>query len=251
VGYEGACALLCALSASLGSAVVHAYRPFDGTDASVAEPGEFEVELGPLGRLREGPESAWIGPAVVANWGLGEGRELVLEGKVRTLEGEASEADRTSLVDDALCLKQVHRRGSLQDPSGISIASECGVLLPNMRGASGTGATCAAIASHRMPAATIHVNAALSFTREHDTARFTSVILEGHHIAGLRPVMELAHEHENRGPTTRSALAGVIWRAKEGLAFDAALRGGRSGGEEIREIRLGLTWAFDLRQGTR
>jgi hypothetical protein len=251
VGYRGACALLCALSASLVPAVVHAFRPFDGTDASVAEPGEFELELGPLGRLREGPERAWIGPAVVANWGLGEGRELVLEGKARTLEGEGSEGRRASLVDDALSLKQVHRRGSLQDASGISIASECGVLLPNVHGEPGTGATCAAIASHRLPAATVHVNAALSLTREHDTARFASVIVEGHDIAGLRPVMELAHEHENRGPTTRSALAGVIWRAREGLSFDAALRGGRAGGENMREIRLGLTWAFNLRQGTR
>jgi hypothetical protein len=31
-----------------------AYRPFDGTDAAVAAPGEVEIELQPAGRLREG-----------------------------------------------------------------------------------------------------------------------------------------------------------------------------------------------------
>src|ERR1700722_7896999 len=31
----------------LFSAPAHAYRPFDGTDADVAETGDFELELGP------------------------------------------------------------------------------------------------------------------------------------------------------------------------------------------------------------
>jgi hypothetical protein len=31
---------------------VHAYRPFDGTDAAVAETGEMEIELGPVEYLR-------------------------------------------------------------------------------------------------------------------------------------------------------------------------------------------------------
>jgi hypothetical protein len=31
-----------------------AYRPFDGTDAAVAETGEMEIELGPVEYLRAG-----------------------------------------------------------------------------------------------------------------------------------------------------------------------------------------------------
>lgn len=35
----------------------YAYRPFDGTDASVPDAGEFELELGPVQHLREGSET--------------------------------------------------------------------------------------------------------------------------------------------------------------------------------------------------
>jgi hypothetical protein len=30
------------------TSTAHAYRPFDGTDADVAELGDFELELGPV-----------------------------------------------------------------------------------------------------------------------------------------------------------------------------------------------------------
>jgi hypothetical protein len=43
-----------ALSVAVWSAPALAYRPFDGTDAAVAAPGEIEIELQPAGRLREG-----------------------------------------------------------------------------------------------------------------------------------------------------------------------------------------------------
>jgi len=39
--------LLCPLSA-------RAYRPFDGTDAAVADKGEVEIELGPVGFVKQG-----------------------------------------------------------------------------------------------------------------------------------------------------------------------------------------------------
>jgi hypothetical protein len=36
---------------------VEAYRPFDGTDAAVAETGEMEIELGPVEYLRQAPSA--------------------------------------------------------------------------------------------------------------------------------------------------------------------------------------------------
>ena len=225
----------------------YAYRPFDGTDASVPDAGEFELELAPVQHLREGSERSWIAPAVVANWGLPSDRELVLEGKVRTFEDRPAEGSRTALVDDALSLKQVHRRGSLQDGTGASVASECGILLPNVHAESGTGFTCAAILSHRLPAATVHLNAALSRTREHRTERFFSLIVEGPAWGATRPVMEVFHERDNGGFEENSALAGLIWRASENLSFDAGLRAARAAGEEVREVRAGLTWSFAVR----
>jgi hypothetical protein len=42
---------ICALWAAPASA----YRPFDGTDAAVADVGEVEIEFQPIGALRAGP----------------------------------------------------------------------------------------------------------------------------------------------------------------------------------------------------
>jgi hypothetical protein len=170
----------------------------------------------------------------------------VLEGKVRTLQDTPAEGFRTSLVDNALSLKQVLRRGSLQDEAGMSIASECGILLPDVHAESGTGFTCAAIFSQRLKPVTYHFNAALSRTREHRAARFFSLILEGHAAGRVRPVIEVFHEHENGGFEENSALAGLVWKARENLSFDAGLRAARAAGEDIREVRAGLTWAFSL-----
>lgn len=219
-----------------------AYRPFDSTDASVADEGEFELELGPLGRLHEGSERSWIAPAVVANFGLAGDREVVLEGKLNRSD-TAVDTPRTSLGDMALSLKQVHRHGSLQDGTGISIASECGILLPTIHGESGTGASCAGIVSQRWPMATVHLNAALSFNRQHNWTRFLGGIIEGPSAWTVRPVAEVFTEREIRGSRTNSVLIGLIWRARENLSFDVGVRSARRDDQRITEVRAGLTWA--------
>jgi hypothetical protein len=234
-------ALAVALSFAYCPAAL-ALRPFDGTDAAVAGQGEFELELGPLQSERLGPERSRINPQVVANWGLSSDREVVLEGKVRTRQGVA-EGSRTTLEDDALSLKQLHRRGSLQDEAGISIASECGVLLPEIHSDTGTGATCALIFSHRLRLATAHLNLALARTRTRSMARFTSLIVEGQTGASVRPVAELERDAQSGVATTRTALLGFIWRVNGRLSLDAAVRTGRSEGQRLNELRAGLTWA--------
>jgi transketolase C-terminal domain/subunit len=69
-------------AAALGQVILSAdalaYRPFDGTDASVIDPGELEVELGPAQLLREGSDRTLIAPAVVLNLGIFEGWEATL-----------------------------------------------------------------------------------------------------------------------------------------------------------------------------
>lgn len=234
-------ALFCA---AIWSPAALGYRPFDSTDASVAGPGEFELELGPVGHLREGRERFLIAPAAIANFGISDDREIVLEGKLKTLLGELSEGARTSLVDTALSLKQVHRRGSLQDGIGPSVASECGVLLPTIRGESGMGATCAAIVSQRWSAATVHLNGAVARTREHTWNRFLGGIIEGPYEWRIRPVLEIFTERDNGGSRMNSVLLGLIWRSRENLSFDAGVRAARSNDQNVTEIRAGLTWSF-------
>src|SRR3954453_2172870 len=57
-----------------------AYRPFDGTDADVAEPGEVELEIGPVGYHQQGSSRFIVAPALIANYGFARGLEAVLEG---------------------------------------------------------------------------------------------------------------------------------------------------------------------------
>jgi hypothetical protein len=222
-----------------------AYRPFDSTDAGVADEGEFELEFGPAGYVREGPDKFFAGPAIVANFGIQGDRELVLEGILLTpTDGSGSQS---VFGETMLSLKQLHRRGSLQDGSGLSIASECSVLLPEVNGESRTGALCYGIASQRFAHAAVHLNLGLGLDREHNWQRSLGVIVEGPAEWRVRPVTELLAERNNAGGYTNSALVGLIWQARENLAFDLAIRGGRTDGEELREVRLGLTWGFSTK----
>ena len=58
-----------------------AYRPFDSTDAAVADKGEFEVELSPLSYRHDDDGIAWIAPQARLNYGFAESWEIVLEGQ--------------------------------------------------------------------------------------------------------------------------------------------------------------------------
>jgi hypothetical protein len=58
--------LVIVLCYTVWSGSAWAYRPFDGTDAAVAAPGELEIELQPAGRLREsGTATTLVAPATV------------------------------------------------------------------------------------------------------------------------------------------------------------------------------------------
>ena len=61
-----------------------AYRPFDGTDAAVADPGEVEIELQPAGAQWSREQNLLIAPAVVYNYGFLENWEAILEGQLQT-----------------------------------------------------------------------------------------------------------------------------------------------------------------------
>lgn len=228
------------------SPAAHAYRPFEGTDAGVAEPGMFELELGPLGYVKAGKQKSVVAPAAVANYGIGDDTEIVLEGRVTHLLGDLNGTHRTSLEGTALSLKHVLRHGSLQDGAGVSVATECGVLLPEFQGTSRVGATCSGIVSQRWDAAAVHINTALTRTRDQTVTRFLGVIVEGPQAWPVRPVMEVFTEHENNGLKTNSAQVGFIWKYSEALAFDSGFRKARADGQNLTEVRLGLTWSVEL-----
>jgi hypothetical protein len=64
-----------------------AYRPFDGTDAAVADVGEVEIEFQPTGAWHVDKRNSPSGPDGVFNYGFAERWELVLQGEVPAPEG--------------------------------------------------------------------------------------------------------------------------------------------------------------------
>jgi hypothetical protein len=226
------------------SAPAFAYRPFDGTDAAVAAPGEVEIELQPAGRLRDATGTALIAPATIFNYGFSEGWEAVLEG-----QGQWALSPRgpTSLTAAGAFLKHVLQPGSLQDKTGPSIATEFGVLLPDSTGASGVGASLAGIVSQRWDWGTIHLNAETALTREHHADLFLGAIIEGPSKWSVRPVAEFFVEKASGQFNTISALVGLIWQVRADLSFDVGLRHALTNGRPVNEVRAGVTFGFPLR----
>jgi hypothetical protein len=221
-----------------------AYRPFNGTDAAVAAPGELEIEFQPAGVLREPSQKTLIAPAAVLNFGLSKDWEAILEGQFET---PLSPSGPSNLSEAGVFLKHVLRPGSLQDKSGPSIATEFGVLLPDTISNSRFGASVAGIVSQRWDWGAIHLNVAAALTREQHGDIFTGIIMEGPSKWTVRPVAEVFYEEEFGQSHTISGLVGAIWQVRENLSFDVGLRHAFTNGHSINEVRVGLTYGFPLR----
>ena len=218
-----------------------AYRPFDGTDAAVADPGEVEVELQPAGAQWSREQNLLIAPAVVYIYGFLVNWEVVLEGQLQT---PFSPSGPTNLSASGASLKHIILPGSLQDQPGPSIATEFGVLLPDSNGDNRFGATIDAIVSQRWDWGTVHVNNAVELTRDQRGDIFTDLIVEGPSKWVVRPVAEFFYEEEFGRAHTVSGLIGAIWQVNDKLSFDVGLRHAITNGSNVNEIRAGLTVGF-------
>jgi hypothetical protein len=231
--------------AGLGlAAPAHAYRPFDGTDAAVAALGEAEIELGPVGYLRQGDERMLIAPALVLNLGVVDGMEVTLQS-----EGTRSFAPpppRNGLAEDELLAKNVLRAGCLQNAAGPSIATEWGLLLPGIHSTGGVGAVIDGILSQCWSWGTTHLNLQPALTQQQHADLFIDGIVEGPADWPVRPVAEIFNDREFGATRTFSALVGAIWQVSDSLAFDAAARGAELRSGTAGELRLGVTFAFPV-----
>ena len=226
---------------------VEAYRPFDGTDAAVAETSEMEIELGPVEYLREGAERTLFAPDLRINYGFISGWEAALEGKLT--HGLTAGVPGTSLVESQALLKGVLREGSLQEKPGPSIATEFGVLLPGINDQHGTGAVLNGIVSQRWDWGTVHLNTQIELTRQQHADYFLDSIIEGPHDWPVRPVGEFFYESDVSLFRSGSALVGAIWQVQDNIAVDFGLRGARVNGQTAGEIRAGVTFAFGVTKG--
>ncbi len=226
-----------------------AYRPFDGTDADVADLHEFELEFGPAGYRKEDHEHVLIAPRYILNYGVAADTELVLGGRGvlsfdhRTPDG----VSRYAHDEGEFFVKNILRRGVLQGRPGPSVALEAGALMPTVGREPGVGTSAGTIVSFRNEYGSLHLNGVFQLTRDkHDRDLFTSAIVEGPIDWRIRPVMELFWERNFAAETRYSALGGAIWEVNDGIAIDAALRGGFVDDETVFEARAGLTWTVPV-----
>ncbi len=225
------------------SSPARAYRPFDGTDAAVAEYRRFELEAGTLGYLREGG-AGYSTPSQVLNYGVLERVELVLELHER-MPALGTPGPRFGLVDDGAFVKTVLLEGALQGKSGPSLALELGALLPNVRGEPGAGASAALIGSVTLPLAVFHLNLEAGRTRAENDELIVDGILEGPALVWrARPVAELIYEREIHAETLESALLGFIDPLSDSFALDGAALLGAQARERLFQVRAGFTWSF-------
>lgn len=219
-----------------------AYRPFDGTDAAVADFRETEIEFGPVQFRHDDTGNTLILPAVVYNYGFAKNWELVIEGRgEHPLSGEDT---GSRFVDDAISLKGVLREGVLQGKTGASVATEFGVLLPEINGVPNAGASWAVIVSDRWSWGTVHLNIGTAWTREQHGDVSVGAIIEGPYDWKVRPVAEIRYEREFDTQEIYSALIGLIWKAQDDVAVDLAIREAWVNGRPETELRAGVTFAF-------
>jgi hypothetical protein len=228
---------ICAAGWALPAA---AYRPFDGTDAAVADLGEMEIELQPLGAAHAGGVTRGLSDTIV-NYGFADRWELVLQ----TTPQIPPEGFGPISVSNAALLKYVVQPGVLQDKPGPSIATEFGALLPEF-GGSGLGASWSGIVSQRWDWGTAHFNVTTNLTPDQHGELFLSTILEGPNKWKVRPVAEFYFDKVADGEQTYSALVGAIWQVNDKLSFDIAGRYALVDGRPVSEFRLGLTFGFPL-----
>jgi hypothetical protein len=239
--------LLC-LAALLFARSTYAYRPFNSTDAAVAERGEMELECGPFGYVVDADGRFLVVPSFILNFGIAEEWEVVLEGRNFLRVQPMGEERRSTLRDTALSLKGILRPGSLQENhSGPSVGLEVGVLLPGIGTDPGVGASLAGIVSQRWSGVTVHVNGTLLITHEHTLGAVAGAIVEGPSRWAVRPVAEVVLEQD--AGRTVSAVVGGIWPVRHGLSLDAGWRVARADGATLREFRAGFTWAVALKSG--
>lgn len=255
VSLQHAASCAVALALVLLPSAAHAYRPFDSTDADVAEYGEFELELAPIGYLRGPTENSVpiVGNSLplsfaVANFGFAPGWEFVAQGLGLVSFGKRNAA--SFVVDDTgVFVKHVFKEGTLQGVRGVSFAMELGFLLPEAS-TDVVGFSIDNIVSYRWKPVTAHFNFQISKTQDDHFDLFGGVIIEGPSTWRVRPVSELLVEDELGERAQESALVGLIWRVNEHLDINLAGRVARVTTADFGttlglEARGGLTIRFD------
>jgi hypothetical protein len=245
--------LFAAVLVAAWPVAARAYRPFDGTDADVAELHELELEIGPIGYYNRAGAHDFVSGGVL-NFGFAHRFELVLQGFDFYSLDSAVPSVPNKFTDTGIFVKAVLREGCLQQKAGPSVATEIGPLLPAVNDPDGTGvgayvggilSTCmghALIVHWNMEAQALRANQ----LGNHDFDLFAGAIFEpppSRYV--VRPVVELFTERDfGLGIQTYSALVGAIWSVNPKLALDVAFREASIATQAVSEVRAGFSWAI-------
>jgi len=222
---------------SVWSAPVLAYRPFDSTDAAVADKGAFEVELSPLSYRHDDDGAVWITPSARLNYGFAEDWEAVLEGQAEHFTNM-----RSRVTEAQLDIKGVLQEGSLQEKEGWSLATEASILLPGINAQDGAGFELTGIASRRWEWGTVHLNIAAELSRDQRLGTFAGLVVEGPDAWPIRPVAEVNYQREFSTMEETSILVGAIWKVRDHLALDLGYRHAWVDRRPDEQLRAGVTF---------
>lgn len=220
-----------------------AFRPFESTDAAVADKGVSEIELGLVDFANHRGQNTIAVPDLKYNFGFATNWEVVAEGALQVFDS-ASSRD-FELLNPQLNLKGVLINGPLQDgPWPISLAVETGVLFPETTPDSGFGFQSILVASFRTGKFTWHVNGGGGLQRESaDGFALWGVIVERPVTQSLRLAVEVNGQAGRGATADNSALAGVLWDYGK-ITFDAGVRFGLSKAAPDVAVTSGLTFRF-------
>jgi hypothetical protein len=222
------------------SSPVLAYRPFESTDAAVAETSKLEVEFGYLEFANDDGRNS-LEPSLRLNYGIAERFEVSLEGNLQVFDSHSSHD--LQLLDPEFSLKCVLLEGPLQDAvSPIGVAVEFGLLFPETTEDSTWGFESVLIATWRLRGFTFHLNAGAEWQREEQDPAFVwGLIVERPISRELRAGVELNGEAVKSGPDVVSALFGLIWEHGK-VAYDAGIQFGLSDAAADIALTGGLTF---------
>ena len=223
-----------------------AYRPFDFTDADVAEARTLEIAVAPAEYLEHGEVRSMHLPNLSLTFGLGGGYEFGVEGINSVFLKTDDTQPQSSFFEWAAAIKRLLRRGNLQDVAGPSIATEGEVVVPT-RGQVRPGTALAVVMSDESKTGVAHLGVEVARTPELENELSVVLILETLDYHGVRPVAELATTGVRHALPENSALIGVIYEAYEGLAFDVGVKFGKAGDDRSTELRTGASWQLGPR----
>lgn len=220
-----------------------AYRPFESTDAAVADKGVWEVELGLVDFVNHRGQNTVASPDLRFNFGFATNWEVVVEGALQVFDS-ASSRD-FELLDPQFNLKGVLINGPLQEGrSPISLAVEAGTLLPETMSDSGFGFQSVLIASFRTGKFTWHVNGGGGLERESlEPLALWGIVIERPISKTLRIAAEVNGETVVGSRPDNSALLGLLWDYRK-ITWDAGVRFGLSKSAPDIAFTTGLTFRF-------